>query len=166
MSKKHLEILPDDHESLSTPCDQEVTVADLSNSKFNSNVVEMVALMLNEQGAGLAANQVGLRKRFFVMTQNGTFEACFNPQWAPHASGRLESVEEGCLSYLGKDKNPIRREVPRWTHVEASWMTWDGSRKTRVLDGQEAQCFQHETDHMDGVPFTEMPSRNRTLKTQ
>lgn len=127
----------------------------------------MIALMMNEQGVGLAANQVGLRKRFFVMMLGRTFEVIFNPEWKPHPAGRLENTDEGCLSYLDARKNPIKAELPRWTHIEASWMTWDGTRKTMTLEGIEAQAFQHESDHMDGVPFTEMPaSQNRTLKSQ
>lgn len=155
-----LKILPDDHISLHTPCDFPVDENDYRSSSFQSQVTEMVALMRGAQGIGLAANQVGLRKRFFVAFFGNRYLACYNPSWKPAPTAKIEITPEACLSLM------VEKGVPRWTEIIATWSNDDGSQSIEVLGGIEAQCFQHECDHLDGIPFSEMPSKIITSKNQ
>lgn len=155
-----MKILPDDHPSLHTPCDFPVTKEDFASISFNNTLTEMLALMRESSGIGLAANQVGFRKRFFVAYLSKRYLACCNPTWKPHPSARLENVSEMCLSLMEP------KEIPRWTSIIASWDNWDGKRMTEIFEGIDAQCFQHECDHLDGIPFSEMPSKAVSISDQ
>jgi peptide deformylase len=153
-----LKILPDDHDALSTPCDKYVSLTDINDSDFNSVVTEMLILMIESEGVGLAANQVGLFKRFFVMSiGNGGYDPIYNPDWKPLRDSKLRNVEEGCLSLSG---GTVCRQVLRWDKIEATWLNASGETETRILSGIDSQCFQHETDHLNGIPFTEMPGKH------
>jgi peptide deformylase len=155
-----MKILPDDHSSLHTPCDIPVTKEDMESREFDSTVTEMIALMRQSGGIGLAANQVGLRKRFFVAYLNKKYFACLNPQWKPVKESRAVETIEQCLSLMEC------KTIPRWNTIEATWNSWDGKTVKVILKGIEAQCFQHECDHLDGIPFSEMPSRKITTISQ
>ena len=105
----------------------------------------MLALMHQERGIGLAATQVGLRKRVFVMSIQGWQRACFNPQITAHSS-ELIDWDEGCLSFPG-DRCIIKR--PEW--IDVKYQDDQGEWHSERFAGLLARCFQHELDHLDGI---------------
>ena len=114
---------------------------------------EMVKLMYNANGIGLAANQVGVNARVFtIMTRNleGVTEpfAAFNPKIVA-ASNDVEDGEEGCLSFPGLFFN-----IKRPAHVVVEFLDRDKNPVIIRLDGIDARCFQHELEHLDGICFT------------
>jgi len=119
---------------------------------------EMVKLMAESNGIGLAANQVGLKARVFVMkTQNlkdvFTPFALFNPKvitLSPHE----ELGEEGCLSFPN-----MFLMVKRPEHIIVEFLDRNNSRHIIRLDGIDARCFLHESDHLNGVCFTDHVSK-------
>lgn len=106
---------------------------------------EMTALMVREYGIGLSATQVGISRRLFVMSVNGQYRECFNPEII-ESSETLVDFDEGCLSFPG-DHCIIKR--PDWVQVE--YQTASGQPVQAKLTGLEARCFQHELDHLDGI---------------
>ena len=97
-------------------------------------------------GAGLAANQVGYTKRFFVMRSLGRDLIVVNPQ-VIDSEGVYNRKVEGCLSFPGARFNPKRWERVRITFEDAtSDDTYD-----YWFSGFEAQVVQHEIDHLNGV---------------
>lgn len=106
---------------------------------------QMRSLMLKEQGIGLAATQIGITQRVFVMQIAGVFRACFNPEIV-ESSDILVNYTEGCLSFLG-DQCIITR--PDW--VKVKYQTHNGDVIEEQLQGLEATCFQHELDHLNGI---------------
>jgi len=108
-------------------------------------VEEMTALMIRENGIGLAAPQVGISRRLFVMAVAGRYRSCFNPE-VTEKSTVLVDFDEGCLSFPG-DQCIIKR--PDW--IEVRYQDHAGTEINDVLYGLEARCFQHELDHLDGV---------------
>lgn len=113
----------------------------------------MVKLMWENNGIGLAANQVGIRARVFtIMTRNlqGVTEpfAVFNPRVLA-ASEDLEQGEEGCLSFPN-----MFMHVKRPAHVVAEFFDRDKNQCIIRFDGIDARCFLHELDHLNGVCFT------------
>ncbi len=98
--------------------------------------------------AGLAACQVGIRKRLVVIdVGNGLFKLV-NPRILD--SGGSQRCVEGCLSFPGRWGRTIR---PQWVIVEA---LNERGEKTRVKgQGLLAQCLCHELDHLDGIVFTQ-----------
>ena len=112
----------------------------------NQNLaIEMLKFMAKENGIGLAATQVGIAKRLFVMSVHGRDRICFNPEII-QSSDVLAEFPEGCLSFPG-DQCIIKR--PDW--VDVRYQNPQGEYTEDTLVGLEARCFQHELDHLDGI---------------
>ena len=109
-------------------------------------VADMFETMYAEEGVGLAAPQVGLSLRLFVMDCEGVKLVAANPEILS-AEGEQED-EEGCLS-VGKIHAPLKRAARvrlRAQDVKGEWFE-------REAEGLAARCFLHETDHCDGHLF-------------
>jgi peptide deformylase len=117
----------------------------------------MIDFMIQSNGIGLAANQIGITKRLFVMGSRnipGFPEpfAIFNPKIID-ASAEMIMDQEGCLSYPGLFLNVKR---PSWVAVE--YQNSKGDTIETRFEGYLAKCFQHELDHLDGVCFVDKVS--------
>ena len=101
--------------------------------------------MINENGIGLAAPQIGVSRRVFVMETQGWQRTCFNPLIMMTS---VESVDfdEGCLSFPG-EHCIIKR--PEW--VDVRYQDHRGDWYAERFSGLLARCFQHELDHLDGI---------------
>lgn len=106
---------------------------------------QMMALMKKEQGIGLAAPQVGICCRVFVMEVASEEYRCFNPEIL-EANQNLVEFNEGCLSYKG-DHCIIKRS----NEITVRYQDHQGDWQQLVLFGLAARCFQHEFDHLDGI---------------
>ncbi len=98
------------------------------------------------EGIGLAAPQVGTSIRIFVMTldpENDLHEAYLNPEIVS-VRGE-ETVTEGCLSFPD-----ITVEITRGREVDFRALTPGGESVERTVEGLQAQCVQHEVDHLQG----------------
>ena len=125
--------------------------------KFES---DMIRLMLDERGMGLAANQIGITKRFFAIGHDSfdTFQKhaiIWNPQVINSSEEKVIDVE-GCLSF--KD---VFVKVERPRIIEVQYETTKGKTEFAKLDGMESKCFQHELDHLDGITFNKRVSKLR-----
>ena len=121
---------------------------------------EMVKVMLDEKGMGLAANQIGITKRFFAIGHSSfdTFKKhaiIWNPQVINFSEDKVIDVE-GCLSF--KD---IFVKIERPKTIEVQYETTQGKTRFAKLDGMESKCFQHELDHLDGITFNKRVSKLR-----
>lgn len=115
---------------------------------------EMVGMMRDQNGVGLAAPQVGQLKRFLVMMDPDT-ETVFkmiNPKIITR-SADLCTMEEGCLSVLGPDNLPVYANVTRPQSVDVEWTDENGQPMAAHMSGFPARIVQHETDHLDGILF-------------
>ncbi len=101
----------------------------------------MVKLMRNLGGCGLAANQIGIPKRFFVWG----YGMVINPVITSHSDETEEGLE-GCLSFPGKTANKARY---RW--IEVNYIDERGVLMEKRLPAYPARVFQHETDHLEGI---------------
>ena len=149
------------HETLSqtsTPWNQTDKIQGYDDiEKFEA---DMIKTMLDERGMGLAANQIGITKRFFAIGHDSfdTFQKhaiIWNPQMINSSKEKVIDVE-GCLSF----KN-IFVKVERPQIIEIQYETTQGETKTARLDGMESKCFQHEFDHLDGITFNKRVSKLR-----
>jgi peptide deformylase len=121
------------------------------NNHTNAREVEdtMLGLMKSHNGIGLAANQVGLDRRVFVMrTKDGREFGAFNPTILTAEDEVLG--EEGCLSFPD-----LWLDVPRYRKITAMYLDTTAEKRIIELEGIDARCFQHELDHLDGVCFTD-----------
>ena len=122
--------------------------------------IDMIKLMLDEKGMGLAANQIGITKRFFAIGHDSfdTFQKhaiIWNPQVINSSEEKVIDVE-GCLSF----KN-VFVKVERPKIIEVQYETTQGKTRFAKLNGMESKCFQHELDHLDGITFNKRVSKLR-----
>ncbi|PKL36491.1 peptide deformylase [Candidatus Peregrinibacteria bacterium HGW-Peregrinibacteria-1] len=120
-------------------------------------VRDMKKAMLDANGVGIAAPQVGISERIFLATMDvGTegerFLAFVNPVIIWHGD-EMEEDEEGCLSIPG-----VFGRVKRWREVAVEFFNEDGMRQRLELEGMNARVVQHEYDHIEGVLFVDRVS--------
>ncbi len=111
----------------------------------------MFELMYAHRGVGLAATQVNLPIRMFVMNPEGkqgegVEQVVINPVLTRPRGN--EEAEEGCLSLPNVHGNVVRAKT---IHLNAFDLS--GREIKTDLTGFEARIVQHETDHLDGVLF-------------
>jgi len=121
---------------------------------------DAIKLMHEENGMGLAANQMGITKRFFAIGHDSfdTFKKpviIWNPQIIMQSKEKVIDVE-GCLSF--KD---VFVKVERPKVIEVQYETTKGKTRYARLDGMESKCFQHEHDHLEGITFNQRVSKLR-----
>ena len=126
---------------------------------------EMVSMMRDQNGVGLAAPEVGILSRFLVMMDpdTETVYRMINPTILSR-SDTLCTMEEGCLSVLGNDGLPVYANVSRPKSVTVEWTDENGDKKMAEMSGVPARIVQHETDHLDGKLFVDyLPSVKREM---
>jgi peptide deformylase len=118
---------------------------------------DMFETMYDAEGVGLAASQIGLNLRLFVMDCDGLKLIAANPKVITR-SGE-QSGPEGCLS-VGKVPAVVSRAQKatlRAQDVKGEWFESEA-------EGYAARCFQHETDHCDGKLFIDhLPKMRREM---
>jgi len=128
---------------------------------------EMIEVMRESDGIGLAAQQIGIAEQFCVMDvpEHPDYPilcvldgkalspsllmpmSLANPVVSPLPSDEYY-YEEGCLSFPG-----INADVARPEKISVSYQDMDGVAHTLECDGLLARCIQHEVDHLNGVLF-------------
>ena len=127
---------------------------------------DMLETMYDAPGIGLAAPQIGVSRRVFVMDVAGKEEpaapmALVDPEIL-EASEELATYEEGCLSIPD-----VYEEIERPARVRLRWRDREGTLCERDFDGLAAVCVQHEIDHLDGRLFIDrLGAVKRSLITQ
>jgi peptide deformylase len=116
------------------------------DAELESLVRDMFDTMYDDGGVGLAAQQIGLSLRLFVMDCDSTKLVAANPEIIS-VYGE-QSGEEGCLS-VGK----IHGDLKRPEHVVLRAQDLAGKSFEREVVGLAARCVLHETDHNDGILF-------------
>ena len=124
---------------------------------LRNEIARMGLLMEDAIGVGLAANQVGLLRRFFVyrVSEDDPLQAIVNPviDWS---SEEEETFEEACLSLP-----QVVVEVTRPAQIRVSAQDRFGEPIEIEADGLEARVIQHELDHLDGVLIIDRASRGQ-----
>ncbi len=142
-----------------------VPVKDIGSKKIQNIIQDMKdALALHDDGVAIAAPQIGISLRIFVVSghvfdpeallnndkKNKLEDLVFiNPKIIKQ-SKKKEAVPEGCLSvrYMYGD-------VRRSTRATVQALDENGKKFTRGASGLLAQIFQHEIDHLNGILFTD-----------
>lgn len=139
---------------------------------LKETIANMYETMYNACGVGLAAPQVGLAIRLFIVdcepfsegddlskeeaTQLKTFKKTFINAKMIKEEGELWGFNEGCLSIP-----EVREDVYRNEKITIEYLDENFEKKTEVYDGLIARVIQHEYDHIEGILFTDKIS---TLK--
>jgi peptide deformylase len=120
------------------------------NDEIKEFIGSMKETMIDANGIGLAAPQVGRNIRVIVVKlQYGEIQEMINPtvKWY---SDQTVSIEEGCLSIPGHYV-----DITRPSKISVSFQDLSGKYKRWKLKSLEARVVQHEIDHLDGVLMTD-----------
>ncbi len=127
------------------------------NAELRNTVREMFELMYAAKGIGLAANQVALPMRLFVLNLTADPEEAeeefvfINPEIVRRKG--IQEAEEGCLSMPN-----LYGDVRRAEEIVVEAYGLDGQGFQLTVDELASRAIQHETDHLDGVLFTDRMS--------
>ena len=122
------------------------------DGKLHKLLDDMKETLLDANGVGLAAPQVGILRRVVVVDTGEEMLELVNPELL-ETSGEQEGAE-GCLSVPGKYglvKRPMVAKV-RAQDRDGNWFEVEGEELI-------ARCFCHEIDHLDGIVYTEVMER-------
>ena len=125
--------------------------------EVKKNLNEMLELMRESNGVGLAANQVGLTERYFVGEVDGKIKKIINPEIIEEKG--IQECVEGCLSIPNKYGNTLR---PKKVTIKA--LDENGKEITLTGRGEMAKCFCHEIDHLNGILFSDKVTKWLKLK--
>ncbi len=131
---------------------------------------DMFETMHNADGIGLAAPQIGISKRIFVVDGSmledehmKNFKQVFINPVMEEESGELWDFEEGCLSIPNVRGEVARKSIIKITYFDESWQ-----KKTEEFDSMRARVVQHEFDHIEGKLFVDYlsPIKKKLLKSK
>ena len=130
---------------------------DFAKDDLKTLIEDMKETMKANDGAGLAAPQIGVFKRLVIFgfdtndrypeADSIPFTVLINPVITPLSDDK-ENGWEGCLSVPG-----LRGVVPRFTHIKYEGYDADGKKFEREVEDFHARVVQHECDHLDGILY-------------
>lgn len=166
------DIRMDDHGIVQTGAEvlraraEEVPVEKIATPEVQELITRMVATMRVAPGVGLAAPQIGVSRRVFVVEDRAEYQATLsraelderervpvpvkvfiNPKLTPVGEDKV-TFFEGCLSVAG-----FGALVERWREVEISGLDEHGQPVTWRVKGWPARILQHEFDHLEGTLY-------------
>ena len=127
-------------------------------SKNVSSLIDEMFEVMESEGIGLAAPQIGESIRLIVVDtrENGHRFPLINPRIVS-ASGKTGTFNEGCLSVPG-----VSADVVRPLEVVVEGLDRNGKQRRIEADGILARVLQHEIDHLDGILFVDhLPAEER-----
>jgi len=132
---------------------RKVDPKEIEEALFQQLIDDMFETMYAAPGVGLAAPQIGISKRIFVMDvgideehPDGTKFTVINPKI--ELTEEPEEMTEGCLSVTG-----MVGEITRFNRVAVSGLDREGNKIRLEGNGLFAQALQHETDHLNGTLY-------------
>lgn len=153
---------------------REVTADELASAEVQQLIDDLVDTMRHANGAGIAANQIGVPLRIAVIEVDHNprypykpripLTVIVNPVIEPltddDGTDELVEINEGCLSVPN-----LRGSVMRHVNVRVRRLDRDGVAHDERKRGLTAGTFQHECDHLDGVLFLDRVTDPRTFTT-
>ncbi len=127
------------------------------------DVIKEIYLCLanNTNAIGVAAIQLGLNYSIFGMYVNENIAICINPSWKPAKDGKNIVYSEGCLSFPNE-----KVKTKRTDKIIATAYNIEGNVIEMELSGIESICFQHETDHCNGIVMHERQLGSNGIKSR
>lgn len=145
---------------------------DKNYPNLNELIQNMFETMYKAEGIGLAAPQVGLNIRLFVIdleplaeddSKYHGFKKVFINATILEETGQDVSLQEGCLSIPGINENVTRKDTIRIKYLDENFVEHD-----EVYSDFFARCIQHEYDHIEGKLFIDKISgiRKQLIKSK
>jgi peptide deformylase len=147
----------------------DVDPADIPTAAVQTLIADLVDTMRHANGAGIAANQIGVPLRVAVIEVNDNprypykpaipLTVIVNPVIEP-VDDELVEINEGCLSVLN-----LRGSVHRHVNIRVRSLDEHGNVRDEVKRGLTAGTYQHECDHLDGKLFLDRVTDPTTFTT-
>lgn len=147
----------------------EIDPADVGTDEIQDLITDLIDTMRHANGAGLAANQIGVPRRVAVIEVNDNprypykppipLTVVINPIIEP-TDDELVEINEGCLSLPD-----LRGSVHRHVNVRVRSLDEQGNPRDETKRGLTAGTYQHECDHLDGVLFLDRVTDPTTFTT-
>lgn len=134
---------------------------DRFNRSLRDLVREMFGIMKKEKGIGLAATQLGIKKRVIVidlLEMGGPRLSMINPKIIEISSEKY-LAEEGCLSIPG-----VYAQVERYKKIQVEYQDLSGRKQKIEAEDLFSRVIQHEIDHLDGILFIDRLSSSEKEK--
>lgn len=146
-----MKLVEDDSNLLREPCKE----FDFNDPPFDiiEYSKELVKFMYDNNGYGIASNQIGVPYRIFAMRGHPENFVCINPKIID-TSHETILLEEGCLTYPN-----LVIKIKRPRNIRVRFHTPNGDVKTEKFTGMTSRVFQHELDHLNGVLYFNRASR-------
>ncbi len=127
-----------------------VSLKDIKNGSYKNLVLDMKKAMKENEGVGLAANQINKDLSIFVIeeklaAENKVPEVFFNPEITEY-SRDIDEMEEGCLSIP-----EYAAQIKRSKKIKIKAVDENGNKIKLKARGFLARVLQHETDHLNGT---------------
>lgn len=145
-------------------------VENLADPSIQTLIDELIATAIAANGVGIAAPQMAISERLFIVASRPNLRYPHAPQMEPtvminpkiiaHSPTTVKGWE-GCLSVPG-----LRGFVPRYTTVEVEYTDRYGSIQNCQLTDFVARIFQHEYDHLEGILFIDRVESPQDILTE
>jgi len=145
-------------------------ITDINDAVLQQNIDALIAFVQQRGGMGIAATQVGINQRFFIMSSHPNERypyapdmpatCVINPEITWHSDAMVKDWE-GCLSVPG-----LRALVPRYQQIKVRYWLRDGTQIEVKYDDFMARLFQHELDHLDGKVFVDRVESTMEMMTE
>lgn len=172
---KLLNLVSDGNTVLRQKC-RELSVAEIRSAGIQKLIDDMhYTVQKRKSGVGLSANQVGRLEAISVIAIKPTpgrpdlkpfDKVCINTKIVK-AFGEKEPMWEGCLSTaVDENGEAMMAQVPRYTKVQIEYFDRNGQKQTEEVEGFVAHVVQHETDHLNGILFTDFIDKDTLISYQ
>ncbi len=146
------------------------TIHTIDSHEHQQLFSDLMQFVLERKGMGIAATQVDITKRFFIMSSHPNSRYPHAPNMNPtviinpeviSVSDSMNKDWEGCLSVPG-----VRALVPRHDEISVRYFLTDGTLVETEYSGFIARVFQHENDHLDGLVFLDRIETPRDIMVE
>lgn len=145
-------------------------INNISDQNLGRIIDNLIATVIETNGVGIAAPQVSISDRLFIMASRPNLRypnapkmeptAMINPRLISHSEDRVKDWE-GCLSVPG-----IRGLVSRYRVINVEYTNREGKLERQELTDFMARIFQHEYDHLEGIVFLDRVESTTDLMTE
>lgn len=139
---------------------KKISESEIKLPEFKKFIDQMAKAMLEQDGLGLAAPQVGVSKRLFIANTKQGPIVLINPKIIKK-SWRKETDEEGCLSIPA-----VYGDVSRHRSLKLKALNHEGREVVLEAKGLFSRVIQHEMDHLDGVLFIDRAKKTRDMRKE
>lgn len=146
------------------------SVENVQSQRIQKLIDNLIATVKQANGVGIAAPQVQVSDRLFIIASrpNPRYPnapemsptAMINPRVLAYSTDTIKDWE-GCLSIPG-----IRGLVPRYQAIEVEYTDRNGKLQKQELTDFVARIFQHESDHLDGIMFLDRLESTHDIITE